>query len=297
MNFNPLVNQLALFAKLLRWDKPSGRLILLIPAGWALWLTPNGPPDFELIFLIFTGGLLVSGAGCIANDLWDKKFDPHVERTKNRPLANGSIETSNALGLLALMLCLSLIVVISLPEESKGLCLLLAILAIPFILIYPSAKRWFAYPQIFLAICWGFAVLIPWAASQGSLNGGIPLFSCWFATVLWTFGFDTVYAMADIEDDKSLGLKSSAISLGSNSSIFVSISYGFTSFFIGLAGFSTSVNWPFWLCWLIASLGMQLQTSFLEKSLSGRMIYSNHFKNQVWLGSLFFLGLILGSQS
>ncbi|MFL0784920.1 MAG: UbiA family prenyltransferase, partial [Prochlorococcus sp.] len=116
-------NSLRQWLELLRWHKPSGRLILLIPAGWSLWLTPNAPPTAELISLIAIGGLMVSGAGCIANDLWDRRIDRQVERTRQRPLAKGSIRISTAVGLLLLLLLLSLLVVVSLPTASRGLCL------------------------------------------------------------------------------------------------------------------------------------------------------------------------------
>lgn len=186
---------LAPWVALLRWNKPSGRLILLIPAGWSLWLTPNAPPSATLVVMIVLGGLAVSGAGCIANDLWDRRIDRNVERTKQRPLAQGSLRVGQAVVALIVLLIISLIVVLSLPNSVRNLCLLLACLALPPILIYPSAKRWFAYPQAVLALCWGFAVLIPWAAQTGALNGGWPLAGCWLATLLWTFSFDTVYAM------------------------------------------------------------------------------------------------------
>ena len=101
-----------------------------------------------------------------------------------------------------------------LPAAGRELSLKLAVLALPPILLYPSAKRWFPFPQAVLAICWGFAVLITWAAAAGSLDGGWPLWGCWLSTLLWTFGFDTVYAMADRRDDARIGVRSSALSLG-----------------------------------------------------------------------------------
>ena len=157
---------------LLRWDKPSGRLILLIPAGWALWLNPAAPPAPALVALILTGGLAVSGAGCVANDLWDRRIDPLVERTRQRPLAAGLVGVPQAVALLVACLVIALLVVLALPAAGRALCLLLAVATLPPVLLYPSAKRWFPLPQLVLAICWGFAVLIPWAAASGSLGAG-----------------------------------------------------------------------------------------------------------------------------
>lgn len=287
-------NSLRQWLELLRWHKPSGRLILLIPAGWSLWLTPNAPPKAELISLIAIGGLMVSGAGCIANDLWDRRIDRQVERTRQRPLAKGSIRISTAVGLLLLLLLLSLLVVVSLPTASRSLCLGLAVLALPPILLYPSAKRWFAYPQAVLALCWGFAVLIPWAASQANLSGGWPLIGCWLATLMWTFGFDTVYAMADRRDDANLALKSSALSLGSNALKTVSLSYALACTVLATAAVNAGVGWAFWPFWLIASIGMQKETWALRGSNQPMTTYGQHFQYQVLLGAMLLLGLILG---
>ncbi|HGY5540261.1 MAG TPA: 4-hydroxybenzoate polyprenyltransferase [Prochlorococcus sp.] len=287
-------NSLRQWLELLRWHKPSGRLILLIPAGWSLWLIPNAPPTAELISLIAIGGLMVSGAGCIANDLWDRRIDRQVERTRQRPLAKGSIRIPTAVGLLLLLLLLSLLVVVSLPTASRGLCLGLAVLALPPILLYPSAKRWFAYPQAVLALCWGFAVLIPWAASQANLSGGWPLIGCWLATLMWTFGFDTVYAMADRRDDANLALKSSALSLGSNALKTVALSYALACTVLATAAVSAGVSWTFWPFWLIASIGMQKETWALRGSNQPMTTYGQHFQHQVLLGAMLLIGLILG---
>ena len=281
--------------ELLRWNKPSGRLILLIPAGWSLWLTPSAPPSWKLVVLLIAGALCISGAGCIANDLWDKRIDKQVARTKTRPLAKGSLKTSTALWLLFLMLLLSLWVVFSLPISSRALCLKLSIIALPFILIYPSAKRWFKYPQFILSICWGFAALIPWAASQASLAGGVPLISCYCATMVWTFGFDTVYAMADKKDDESLGLYSSALSLGEKAIEAVSISYAITSLLLGSAAIFSGTNWFFWPFWLVASFGMQREIWLLKNLKVSSPKFKSHFRNQVRLGGLTLIGLIIGN--
>ena len=157
----PQTSAIAAWFQLLRWNKPSGRLILLIPAGWSLWLTPSGPPATALVLLILVGGLSVSAAGCIANDLWDRRIDRQVERTKGRPLARGGLSVLLALLVLVLLLMISLLVVLALPMPGRSACLGLALLALPPILLYPSAKRWFPFPQAVLALCWGFAVLIP----------------------------------------------------------------------------------------------------------------------------------------
>ena len=280
------------YFQLLRWNKPSGRLILLIPAGWSLWLTPTAPPSLLVLGLIVSGGLFVSGAGCIANDIWDRKFDKQLIRTKERPLANGKVSLKAAWTLLFLMLFFSLLVVLSIPQQSRNLCFLIASLSLPFILLYPSAKRWFKYPQLILSICWGFSVLIPWAASESSLAGGETLLFCWLATIFWTFGFDTVYAMADEIDDKAIGLKSSAISLGGKAIKTVSFCYFISSCFLALAAFKANLGLIYWPFWLIYTLGMQREVCLLNSRPKSIKTSGLHFSNQVRLGSLLLLGMI-----
>lgn len=286
---------LASWVALLRWNKPSGRLILLIPAGWSLWLTPEAPPSLALVVLMVLGGLAVSGAGCIANDLWDRRIDCHVERTKQRPLAQGALSVRQAVVALIVLLVVSLIVVLSLPNSVRNLSLLLACLALPPILIYPSAKRWFAYPQAVLALCWGFAVLIPWAAQTGDLNGGWPLAGCWLATLLWTFSFDTVYAMADRPDDARMALKSSALTLGQSVLRIVGVTYALSMLALAVAAFFAGVGAIFWPFWLVAVFGMQRATRALKTVKQQPMsVYGIHFAHQVRLGALLLLGLVLG---
>jgi 4-hydroxybenzoate polyprenyltransferase len=280
---------------LLRWDKPSGRLILLIPAGWSLWLLPQAPPPAVLVGWIVLGGLAVSGAGCVANDLWDRRIDPQVERTRERPLASGRISVGAAVALLALCLMAALAVVLwGLPASSRSLCLGLAIAALPPVLLYPSAKRWFGYPQAVLALCWGFAVLIPWAAAQGTLQGGWPLAAVWLATWLWTFGFDTVYAMADRDDDARVGVRSSALSLGAQAPVVVGCCYGAAALLLAWAAAGQGVNGWFWLLWLVAAAGWWREARLLQRPELPRSAFGLHFRHQVLLGALVLLALVVG---
>ncbi len=290
---NPSTPGLRPWIELLRWNKPSGRLILLIPAGWSLWLTPSAPPSASLVGLILVGGLAVSGAGCIANDLWDQRFDRQVKRTQARPLARGALQRPQALSLLIVLLLISLGVVLSLSEESRGLCLSLALAALPPILLYPSAKRWFAFPQAILALCWGFAVLIPWAAAEAQLSWNPALVSCWIATMLWTFGFDTVYAMADRRDDAQIGLRSSALSLGESATSVVRICYALTCLSMAIAAATTQVAAPFWPFWLMATVLMQTSCSPLTREQASMTLFARHFSRQVQVGSLLLIGLLL----
>ena len=279
---------------LLRWNKPSGRLILLIPAGWSLWLNPAGAPSLQLILQILIGGLSVSAAGCVANDLWDQRIDREVARTSQRPLARGDLNRVQAFTLLAVLLTLSLLVVISLPGDVRWLCLQLAVLALPPILFYPSAKRWFPFPQAILALCWGFAVLIPWAAATGSLSISLPLLATWGATLCWTFSFDTVYAMADRVDDAKLKLRSSALTLGDSAVGVVRAGYGLTAAGLAMAAAATQAGVIFWIVWAVACIGFWRSTLPLKaEKQQAPSVYANHFAGQVQLGSLLLAGVIL----
>ena len=279
--------------EILRWNKPTGRLILLIPAAWSLWLTPNGNPNIGLIIKIFIGGVLVSGFGCIANDIWDKEIDKKVLRTKDRPLAKNKIKIRNAYLILVIFLIGSFLVTISLPAQGRILSIILASLALPIILIYPSAKRWFKHPQAILSICWGFAVLIPWAASEGNLLSPV-LFFCWLATVFWTFGFDTVYALADKEYDIKIGVNSSAINLKSYTKITIHICYLITSIAIAICSILNKLDPQFWPIWLLTTILMQKEVLkvFKREDQSIKNI-GNHFRNQVIYGLLILIGIII----
>jgi 4-hydroxybenzoate polyprenyltransferase len=284
--------------ELLRWHKPSGRLILLIPAGWALWLNAAAPPSPLLVGWIVLGALAVSGAGCIANDLWDRRIDRLVERTRNRPLAAGRVGVAGAVALLLGCLLAALLVVMALPAASRTLCLALAVAALPPILLYPSAKRWFPLPQLVLALCWGFAVLIPWVAATGSLDGGWPLRLTWLAAVAWTFGFDTVYAMSDREDDRALGVRSSALTLGEQAPLVVALCYGVTAAALAGAAVLAGIAFPeFWLLWVVGAAGMQREAALLRREALPRSVYGMHFGRQVQLGALLLLALVVARLS
>ena len=295
MLLNKFTSSVSIFFELLRWNKPTGRVILLIPAGWSLYLTPGPNPTISMLLKIIIGGLLVSGLGCVVNDIWDKKIDRKVIRTKNRPLAANKIGLTNAFLILLFLIIASFFLTLSLPEEGRLLTITLAFLALPIILIYPSAKRWFKYPQLILSISWGFAVLIPWAANEGNLNSIVLLF-CWLATFFWTFGFDTVYALADKKYDMAIGVNSSAISLKKGTKTTIQICYFLTSGFLALCGILNQVNLIFWPIWIITTFLMQkdIIKLFPEYKQSIKKI-GDHFRNQSIYGGLLLVGIIIAS--
>jgi 4-hydroxybenzoate polyprenyltransferase len=194
--------------RLLRWDKPAGRLILMIPALWGVFLASGGAPPLALVAIMVIGTFATSAAGCVINDLWDRNIDPLVERTRKRPLASRELTVPVAIVTCLVGLACAWGLTFFLNPFTFWLC----VAAVPVIALYPGAKRVFPVPQLVLSIAWGFAALIAWSAVRGNLDPQAWLL--WGATVCWTIGFDTAYALSDKEDDLKIGVKSSAIFFG-----------------------------------------------------------------------------------
>ncbi|NEO88551.1 MAG: 4-hydroxybenzoate solanesyltransferase [Spirulina sp. SIO3F2] len=274
--------------QLLRWNHPAGRLILMLPALWAVVMAAKGQPPLPLIVVIVLGSIATSAAGCVANDLWDRNIDPQVERTKARPLASRalSVQVGIAVGLVALTCAAGL--AFYLNPLSFGLC----VAAVPFILLYPSAKRFFPIPQLVLSLTWGFAVLISWTAVTGAIASITWLL--WGAVVCWTLGFDTVYALSDREDDIQVGVNSSARFFGAFAPHFVGVCFAVTAALLGAVAYLEQLNGSFWVMWLLAVVGWGLQTRRLLQPELPRSAYGKIFAQNVWLGSAILVGLITG---
>ena len=275
--------------RLLRWNKPEGRLILMIPGLWALFLAAEGKPPLALVGVIILGALTTSAAGCVVNDLWDKDIDPEVERTKNRPLASRALSVKVGIVVAIMAMACAAILAFYLNQLSFWLC----VGAVPVIVLYPGAKRVFPVPQLVLSIAWGFAVLISWSAVTQNLSQSTWLL--WGATVLWTLGFDTVYAMSDREDDKRIGVNSSALFFGNYVKEAIAI------FFIGTAGLLlwlglvTHLHITYWISLVIAFSGWLWQYLTLRKSDLPSSTYGEMFRQNVWIGFILLAGMIVGN--
>ncbi|MGF1590807.1 MAG: 4-hydroxybenzoate solanesyltransferase [Pleurocapsa sp.] len=274
--------------RLLRWDKPAGRLILMIPALWALFLAAQGTPPLPLVGIIILGTLSTSAAGCVINDLWDKDLDPQVARTKSRPLASRALSLRIGIVIFAIALgCAALLAFYLNP-----LSLLLCFAAVPFIVFYPLAKRVFPVPQLVLSLAWGFAVLISWTAVTGKLEFATWLL--WGATVAWTLGFDTGYALSDREDDLKVGINSSAIFFGKYTPEAIGIFYLITVGLLAYLGIKLALGSAFWLSLSLASVGWVWQYINLRKSHISPAMYGKVLGQNVWLGFILLAGMILG---
>lgn len=274
--------------RLLRWDKPAGRLILMIPALWAVVLASRGVPPLPLIGVIVLGTLATSAAGCIVNDLWDRDIDPQVQRTQNRPLAARSLSVKTGIVLAFVALLCAWGLSLYLNPLSFWLC----VAAVPVIIVYPLAKRVFPVPQLVLSIAWGFAVLISWTAVTASLEP--PTWYLWGAVVLWTLGFDTVYAMADREDDERIGVNSSARFFGRYAAIAVALFFAGTALLLALEGLSLSLGLGFWVALLGAIALWTLQFLQLNTEKPDPSLYGQIFRQNVWIGVGLLTGMLLG---
>ncbi|KKL01693.1 4-hydroxybenzoate octaprenyltransferase [Rheinheimera mesophila] len=196
------------YRQLMRLDRPIGIYLLLWPTWWALWLVSSGLPDLTLLMVFSAGVVLMRSAGCVINDYADRNFDGHVERTKARPLAAGLVSSGEALQLFVLLLGCSATLLLFLNPATQ----LLSFVAVLLATLYPFMKRFTYLPQFVLgaAYSWG----IPMAAM--AVTGSVPLWvwALYLANLAWTVAYDTFYAMVDREDDRKIGVKSTALLFG-----------------------------------------------------------------------------------
>lgn len=275
--------------RLLRWNKPEGRLILMIPALWAVFLAAAGKPPMPLVGVIICGSMATSAAGCVVNDLWDRDIDPQVERTRDRPLASRALSVK--IGIVVGIVSLACAAVIAF--YLNPLSFWLSVAAVPVIVLYPGAKRVFPVPQLVLSIGWGFAVLISWSAVTANITA--PTWLLWGATVLWTLGFDTIYAMSDRIDDQRIGINSSAIFFGKYAPTAIAIFLMGTVILLAGVGFFVHLNTAFWISLILATIAWIWQIIRLQQPEIPHPAYGEMFRQNVWIGFLILAGMIIGS--
>ena len=276
--------------RLMRWDKPTGRLILLVPALWSLFLAARGLPPLPLLGVVILGTLATSAGGCVINDLWDRDIDPKVARTKNRPLASKALSVKVAIAIAFVSFLCALVVALYLLQNPISFAFCVA--AVPVIVLYPLAKRVFPVPQLVLAIAWGFAVLIPWSAVTGQVETATWLL--WGAVVLWTLGFDTVYAIPDREYDRQLGVNSSARFFGSNAPEMVALFFAGTGIMLLWLGINMALGFPFWVTLVAACVLWFTHYRTLRRFHPPPRVYGQIFRQNVSIGFILLGGMILG---
>jgi 4-hydroxybenzoate polyprenyltransferase len=261
----------------------------MIPALWAVFLAAAGKPPIPLVGVIICGSMATSAAGCVVNDLWDRDIDPQVERTRDRPLASRALSVK--IGIVVGIVSLACAAVIAF--YLNPLSFWLSVAAVPVIVLYPGAKRVFPVPQLVLSIAWGFAVLISWSAVTANITA--PTWLLWGATVLWTLGFDTIYAMSDRIDDKRIGINSSAIFFGKYAPTAIAIFLMGTVILLAGVGVLVHLKTAFWISLIFATIGWIWQITRLQQPKIPHSAYGEMFRQNVWIGFLILAGMIIGS--
>ncbi len=277
------MNRLNAYWRLMRLDKPIGTLLLLWPTLWALLLASHGRPSFANIAVFVLGTLLMRSAGCVMNDLADRKIDPHVARTCQRPLASGEVTPREALVLAA---ALSL-VAFALVLTRNHLTLILSLPALFLAASYPLTKRFFPLPQAYLGIAFGFGIPMAFAAATGT----VPLLALklMLANVFWTIAYDTEYAMVDRNDDIRLGIHSSALFFGHWEVTAIMLCYAAALGLLAWVGVSSHLG-AFYVAGLLAAAAIALYHFVLIRTRD-RTLCFEAFLNNNWLGGAVFLGL------
>jgi 4-hydroxybenzoate polyprenyltransferase len=269
---------------LMRFDRPIGIFLLLWPTYWALLIAGEGRPDV-LVCIVFTLGVIIMrAAGCVINDYADRKLDPLVKRTKNRPLANGSVRPQEALQLFFGLIVVAFLLVLLM----NSLTIILSAVAVFLAGLYPFMKRHTHLPQVFLGMAFGMSVPMAFAAQTGGLTELAGLL--FVATVIWAVVYDTMYAMADREDDLKIGVKSTAILFADADKIWIGI-FQFllflTFYFIGVK----AELGAFYLLALSVAAGFSVYQQFLIRNREPDKCLAA-FLNNNYLGLAIFLGIL-----
>ena len=286
MNWTALKEKLDLYERLMRLDKPIGILLLLWPTLWALWLSALGRPNWIVVWIFIMGTVLMRSAGCVINDYADRDFDKHVERTKERPLTSGKVTTREALWLFAALCLLSFGLVLALGMP------LVTWLSLPAVFLaasYPFTKRFFAIPQAYLGIAFGFGIPMAYAAHLD----GVPAEAWWLllANVFWAVAYDTEYAMVDRNDDLKIGIKTSAITFGRFDVAAVMLCYAATLAIIGGIGYSLHLGGAFYAGLAVAAGIMGVHYTWIRGR--ERMPCFKAFLHNNWVGAATFAGIVV----
>lgn len=279
-----LSERLAHYEKLMRLDKPIGILLLLWPTLWGQWLATQGRPVWPILWIFILGVVLMRSAGCVINDYADRDFDPHVERTRDRPLAAGIVPAREALFLAGGLALAAFLLILPLNK----LVLALSVVALFLAASYPFTKRFFALPQAYLGIAFGFGIPMSYAAVWGS----IPV-EAWIllaANMFWAMAYDTEYAMVDREDDLKIGIKTSAITFGKFDIAAVAFCYGATLALLAWTGQRLHLGWAYY-GGLVVALGIALYHLRLIRQRDPRACF-RAFLHNTWLGAAVFAGIV-----
>ena len=285
------MNQIKLFIELTRLKKPIGFMLLFWPCSWGLTLAYDFSSDlnkyFFYLILFFLGSVLMRSAGCIVNDILDRKFDAKVFRTKDRPIASGKVSVNLAI-IYSLILCFFALLVLL---NFNSYTIILALGSMPLAFTYPLMKRFTYWPQLFLGITFNYGLLLGWT----SINSGFNLapIILYLGAIFWTLGYDTIYGYQDIKDDEIIGLKSTSIKFKNKPYTFLFICYFLYLLSLLITCYLLSFNKISLLIFILILIHMlyfQLKKLKIDNSISCLKI----FKSNNILGLIVFIGLIIG---
>jgi 4-hydroxybenzoate polyprenyltransferase len=279
------MNKLALYLRLVRADKPIGILLLLWPTLWALWMASGGKPDPLYVVIFVVGTALMRSAGCAINDYADRDIDLHVKRTAERPLTSGRIRAWEAVAIAAALAIVSFLLILPLNSLTKQLSVVAVIVAGT----YPYFKRFFAIPQAYLGIAFGFGIPMAFAAVQDQ----VPAVAWWLllANVFWAVAYDTEYAMVDRDDDLKIGIRTSAITFGRFDVAAVMLCYGAALAIDLVCGWHLGLRG-----WFVGGIVVAAAIALYHYTLirnRDRMACFAAFRHNNWLGAALFAGVAL----
>ncbi len=284
MTFAELKQRADRYEKLMRLDKPIGTLLLLWPTLWALWVVTGGRPHWMLVWIFALGTLLMRSAGCVINDYADRDFDPHVERTKDRPLAARTVSVREALTLAAVLVFCSFLLVLPIIRQVWWLTLIAVFLAAS----YPFTKRFFALPQAYLGVAFGFGIPMAFAAATGEV--GMIGWTMLVANIFWALAYDTEYAMVDREDDLKIGIRTAAITFGRFDVVAVMFCYAATLGILAAIGWQLRYG-ALYYAGLVAAAALAGYHYLLIRGRSREGCFAA-FRHNKWFGAAIFAGIV-----
>jgi len=284
------MNQLNLFIELSRLKRPIGYMLLFWPCAWGLTLAYDFSNSLDIYFfyliLFFLGSVLMRSAGCIINDILDRKFDKKISRTKNRPIASGKISVSLGLFYATILCLLAFLVLINFNYFT----IFLALISMPLAFTYPLMKRFTYWPQLFLGVTFNYGLILGWTSINNGINI-IPLIF-YFGAIFWTLGYDTVYGYQDIKDDEIIGLKSTSIKFKNNPYTFLYLCYSIFILSLLIIGYQMKLNNFYFISLILVFFQMiYFQLNKLNVKVSSNCL--KIFKSNNLLGLLVFLSLIM----
>lgn len=278
-------NRIKTYMQLMRLDKPIGILLLLWPMLWGLWFAAQGIPDLHILVIFLMGTVLMRSAGCVINDYADRKIDPHVERTKNRPMAAGKVSSKEALLLAAGLSLVAFVLILPL----NLLTITLSVPALFFAASYPFTKRFFAMPQAYLGIAFSFGIPMAFTAQTNSLPNLIWILM--LANLFWVIAYDTAYAIVDKPDDLKIGIRTSAITFGRFDVIGVMICHTLFISIMMAIGIWQQMGLIYYASLAIAVGLIGYQYTLIRNR--DRTLCFKAFLHNNWVGMVIFIGIAL----